>query len=86
MGNDGDAWLARHAIPGVLCDCAATGAGNPAPTLTTDPIRISPDDSAEVAKMKSLVNGMKRELAEYLSADGTAAALAACRYIDMMQL
>lgn len=73
MGNDGDAWLARHAIPGVLCDCAATGAGNPAPTLTTDPIRISPDDSAEVAKMKSLVNGMKRELAEYLSADGTAA-------------
>lgn len=82
MGNEGDAWLARHAIPGVTCSCGAAGA-NPSssasadarsrerPALDMSPVRISPDDADEVAKMKRLVNGMKRELAEYLAAGGT---------------
>ena len=70
MGNEGDAWLARHAIPGVMCDCAADGAASSSSTLDTSPIRISPDDVAEIAKMKRLVNGMKKELAAYLAAGG----------------
>jgi hypothetical protein len=81
MGNEGDAWLARHAIPGVMCDCATGGSQSSAtasdakkrnlPALTTSPVRIAQDDVAEVAKMKRLVNNMKQELAEYLAADGT---------------
>ena len=74
MGSDGDAWFARHAIPGRLCDCASPNSQFPIPQslLSTTPLRISPDDSPEVAKMKSIVNCMKQELSDYLAAGGTA--------------
>lgn len=66
----GDAWLARHAIPASMCECR----DNP-PTnivLATKPLAIAETDAPELAKMKRMVNGMKRELAEYLAGGGAA--------------
>lgn len=69
MGNDGDAWLARHARPGIICDCNVKAPSTV--VLSTEPLRIETTDVPEVAKMKRIVNGMKRELAAYLAADGS---------------
>ena len=70
MGGEGDAWFARHARPGVLCDCGGK-ASEAVLRLSVEPLRITPGDQPEVAKMKRLVNGMKRELSAYLDAGGT---------------
>ena len=69
VGNEGDAWFARHARPGIPCDCRDTS-GNPV-RISAEPLRIEPSDSPEVAKMKRLVNGMKREFKAYVDAGGT---------------
>lgn len=71
FADSGDAWLARHATPGVAYRRSDGVDESCAPT--TVPVRIDPTDPPEVAKMKRMVNGMKRELAEYLRADGTLA-------------
>ncbi len=68
MGNESDAWFARHARPGILCDCAAT---NASVALTSTLIKINDSDIPELAKMKRLINGMKREYSAYISAGGT---------------
>lgn len=70
MRSEGNAWFARHARPGLPCDCKNTGEN--AVCISAEPLRIEPTDSPEVAKMKRLVNGMKREFKAYIDAGGTA--------------
>lgn len=67
-GDEGDAWLARHAIPASTCDCSE----GQRPELDVKPVRISPDESAEKKKMARMVNWMKAELEAYLQGGGTA--------------
>ena len=68
MGNECDAWFARHARPGILCDCTAT---NSPISLNSTLIKITDSDIPEIAKMKRLINGMKREYQAYIEAGGT---------------
>ena len=68
--DEGDAFLARHAIPGAPCNCATPHSQFPIPNSL---IPILPDDPPELAKMKRMVNCMKQELAEYLSSGGSLA-------------
>ncbi|MGN0832265.1 MAG: hypothetical protein ACI4RD_01285 [Kiritimatiellia bacterium] len=68
--NEGDAFLARHAIPGAPCLCTAASS---AIEISATPLRLSPEDPPELAKMKRMVNCMKQELAEYLAAGGALA-------------
>ena len=70
LQNEGDAFLARHAIPGAPCLCSAE---NTVAEISTSPLKPSPDDPPELAKMKRMVNCMKQELAEYLTAGGSLA-------------
>ena len=70
LQNEGDAFLARHAIPGVPCNCATPHSLFP---VSRSPIPIAPDDPPELAKMKRMVNCMKQELAEYLASGGSLA-------------
>ena len=71
----GDAWLARHAIPGVICDCEQRSGEMSAIAdalmrrRKTD-VDILANDLSEVVKMKRMVNGLKRELDEYISDGG----------------
>ena len=69
MGSDGDAWFARHARPGMPCDCKPADGNHVA--ISAEPLRIESSDSPEVAKMKRLVNGMKREFRAYVDAGGS---------------
>lgn len=74
----GDRYLARHAIPAAECNCAEfaamQGAIVKALTLGVDKlVKIAPDDLAEIAKIKRMVNGMKRELGEYIADGGSVA-------------
>lgn len=69
FADPGDAWLARHAIPGSGCDCK--GATSLTNTLSTVKLSIAEGDSVELQKMKRMVNCMKSELEAYLSAGGT---------------
>ena len=66
FADGGDAWFARHAIPASVCDCPSEGV-----ELTTKPLAIGAEDSPELAKMKRMVNGMKREVAEYVRGGGS---------------
>lgn len=68
LGNEGDAWFARHARPGLMCDCNGK---IDSVVLTAIPIRIENSDTPEVSKMKRLINGMKREYAQYVNAGGS---------------
>lgn len=68
--NEGDAFLARHAIPGAPCLCTTE---NPIAEISIRPLKLSPEDQPEFAKMKRMVNCMKQELAEYLAAGGSLA-------------
>ena len=67
--NPGDAWLARHARPGIEEQFASPSNL----TLSTKPVRILKTDADEIRKIKKLVNGMKLELAAYLDGGGTVA-------------
>ena len=76
FGDVGDAWLARHAIPGRVCDCDRRKAqlANIAKSLKRSlllDVEILDTDLQEVRKMKKMVNGMKRELRTYVEAGGT---------------
>lgn len=71
----GDAWLARHAIPGAKCDCESRSPEMPAiaDALMSGrkrDVEIGIGDLEEVAKMKRMVNGLKRELCAYVEAGG----------------
>ena len=65
--DEGDAFLARHAIPGVVCSCG----DDVDVALSTAFVSIQNEDGEELRKMKRMVNGMKEELKTYLDADGT---------------
>lgn len=64
--NEGDAWFARHAMPGVVCDCPSNCMVN----ISSESLQILDKDSEELRKMKRMVNGMKKEMQEYLDAGG----------------
>ena len=68
FADAGDAWFACHAIPASACNCS----NSTRPTCSTRLIDISPDDTPELAKMKRMINSMKRELSEYLAGGGSA--------------
>ncbi len=65
--DPGDAFLARHAIPGVVCDCPS----NVVVTISPKFISLAKDDTEELRKMKRMINGMKAEMRDYLAAGGT---------------
>ena len=73
--DPGDRFLAGHAIPGVPCACGSLTKENRAGIVSAlaagrgRRIEMVPGELAEIAKMKRIVNGMRRELDEYL-ADG----------------
>ena len=61
-----DLYLCKYAIPGQN----VTHARMPA-EVSLEPVAILPSDFVEVARMKRMVNGIKREMQEYLNAGGT---------------
>ena len=72
-----DRFLAAHAIPGRPCFCDRPGlwrveVADALAAGSSRPVEIAPDDLEEVAKLKRMVNGMKRELCAYLAAGGNA--------------
>ena len=74
--DEGDAWFARHAVPGETCDCDQINSSRKEQIATAITrglgrnLVVARQDLAEVAKMKRMVNGMKKELREYLRAGG----------------
>ena len=66
-GDEGDAWFARHARPGLGCGCSEEV---DSVAISAKLLRLSPEDSPEIDKMKRMVNGMKREFAAYVEAGG----------------
>lgn len=70
FADPGDAFLARHAIPGLRCGCVRDFGDL---SISTRPLAIDAADGEELAKMKRLVNGMKEELAAYLASGGSLA-------------
>ena len=72
--DEGERFLARFAQPGIPVRLA----GNAWRKIVADALKAKPDlvpvsasDGAEIAKMKRMVNGMKRELAQYVQDGGT---------------
>lgn len=65
-----DQLLARYAIPGETVEPIVL-APLPDKAEATRLVEIDAADLAEVAQMKRMVNGLKRELKEYLEAGGT---------------
>ena len=63
-----DRYLVHYAIPGRAVPPPADVPQSP---FDLSPVAVSDGDLAEVAQMKRMVNGMKRELAEYLSDGGS---------------
>ncbi len=64
-----DCFLARYAIPGVK---VASGVASPAfEAGELDYCRIEKSDLDEIAQMKRMVNGIKKEMSEYLADGGT---------------
>ena len=60
--------LARYAQPGDKVDPEAAVPDE----ISVTPVAIAPDDIAEIATLKRIVNGMKAEYAAYRTAGGTA--------------
>ena len=68
--NEGDSWLARHAIPGHACECPEDLAwrvqmANEIYLGREALVPIVDNDPDEVKKMKRIVNGMKHELSDF---------------------
>ena len=76
--SEGDRFLACHAIPGRDCGCKLLGRVEREAicrTLVEEVDRlcvIMADDLFEVVEIKRMVNGLKREMKEYLDAGGSA--------------
>lgn len=73
--DPGEAWMARHVIPGSKCDCEARAAELPyiAAALSNglELKHIDDSDLDEIVKMNRMINGMRVELREYLASGGT---------------
>lgn len=72
--DEGARFLARFAQPGRpvrLSGAAWRGPVVEALAAHPAPVRVRASDGDEVAKMKRMVNGMKRELAQYVADGGT---------------
>lgn len=72
--DEGERFLARFAQPGIPVRLA----GGAWRKIVADALKAKPDlvpvsasDGAEIAKMKRMVNGMKRELTQYVKDGGT---------------
>lgn len=82
----GDRHLAKHAIPGVACGCEI---GASKKTFLAEMLQkglareivIQDDDLAEIVLMKKMVNGMKRELREYVADGGRVSG-----YVDRLEI
>ncbi|MBR1589314.1 MAG: hypothetical protein IJ658_13440 [Kiritimatiellae bacterium] len=73
--DEGERFLARFAQPGLPVRLLGTAWRKVvADALKAKPglVPVSASDGAEIAKMKRIVNGMKRELAQYVADSGTA--------------
>lgn len=74
--DKGNAWMARHAIPGKICDCSSKSAAEISAIASSiesgkeSPIAIVDSDDESLQKMKRMVNGVKRELTQYLGDGG----------------
>lgn len=64
-----DRFLARHAIPGRVCNEPKGGVSPVVPN--SNPLDIAPDAPEELKKLTRIVNGMKQEADAYLAAGGT---------------
>lgn len=75
--SEGDRYLARHAVPGVECGCGSARADTKLADILVRELSVyavpRTDELVEVAQVKRMVNGMKREIAKYLSDGGTIA-------------
>lgn len=72
--DEGERFLARFAQPGIpvrLAGNAWRKAVADALKAKPAPVPVRDSDSAEIAKMKRMVNGMKNELAQYVADGGT---------------
>lgn len=72
--NEGERFLARFAQPGIpvrLTGNAWRKTVADALKAKPAPVPVRDSDSAEIAKMKRMVNGMKNELAQYVADGGT---------------
>lgn len=69
--NEGERWLAWYAIPGRVVEKDIPVDDAVLESALKHRVRFSDGDYAEVAKLKRIVNGMKRELREYLADGGT---------------
>ena len=67
FSHEGDAWFARHAIPGTQDDTSSTNTN----VLTFTKIPILDSDPDELRKMKRMINCMKDEFAAYIKAGGS---------------
>ena len=65
-----DCFLAAYAIPGRVVSGVNAPATSELVEASRSPVSIEPVDEPEVSQMKRMVNGMKRELSEYLAAGG----------------
>ena len=68
--DEGERFLASFAIPGVPAGVRATNVAELEKSLSRR-IAIAPDDSMEVKQIKSMVEGMKDELRDYIGQGGT---------------
>lgn len=64
-----DCYLAKYAVPGVKVSSGAAAPKYEAGEL--DYCAVAESDLDEIAQMKRMVNGIKKEMAEYLEAGGT---------------
>lgn len=69
--DEGESWLARHAIPGKVCDCPDDTRWRKkiAASLMArkeELIAVEKSDAEELKKIKRMVNGMKQEFAAYV--------------------
>lgn len=72
--DEGERFLARFAQPGIPVRLSGTAWRKPvvdALKANTALVRVRASDGDEIAKMKRMVNGMKRELAQYVADGGT---------------
>lgn len=72
----GDRFLALHAIPGRFCSCADFKNANKGAIMKSlascpEPVEIPAEDYEEVRKIKRIVNGMRREVSEYVKDGGS---------------
>lgn len=66
--DEGDRWLARHAIPGKECDCTGETV-----EISQKFLKVREGEGEEIKKLKRMVNWMKAEMRDYLKDGGSLA-------------